>query len=163
MRLGKGYAKLVEMQKFKQFGLFFYLWTNKKHNMKSLKIFAVIVALLAFVSSCSKSPNDILTTTTWMQDSSIVGGIDQLKDCDRDNSVVFTTTGKIISTPMGVACSLNEKIDTTMYALSADAKQLNVFTDNDTLNFQVTELTSSRLILSAGSAGAGIVAKFRAK
>ncbi len=131
--------------------------------MKSLKIFALIAVIFAIVSSCSKSEKDILTSTTWLQDSAIVDGQDQLKDCARDNSFVFTTTGKIISTPMGVACGPDEKTDTTGYALSADAKQIKVFADSDTLTYQVTELTSSRLILSAGSSGAGIVAKFRAK
>lgn len=135
--------------------------------MKSLKIFAVIAVVLAFVSSCSKSPKDILTTTTWLQDSVLVGGADQIKDCDRDDYVTFNTSGKSITVPMGVACNSSETTDTVNYSLSEDAKTFTIDykmgPNTSTLSCTVTELTSSKFIATGSFSGIPFTVKFRAK
>jgi hypothetical protein len=135
--------------------------------MKSLKIFALIAVVFAIVSSCSKSEKDILTSTTWLQDSVIVAGTDQLDACDRDDYVTFTVAGKAISTPMGVACDPGETADTSNYSLSEDAKtfiiEYEAGPSKQNITFTVNELTSSRFSISGSLSGIPVSVKYRAK
>lgn len=135
--------------------------------MKSLKIFAFIAVIFAIVSSCSKSQKDILTSTTWLQDSVIVAGTDQLEACDRDDYITFTTAGKTIRTPMGVACDQGETADTSNYTLSEDAKTLTVEYEagpsKQNIILTVNELTSTNFAASGSLSGIPISVKYRAK
>lgn len=119
--------------------------------MKSIKILALFIAVATFMSSCSKSQKDILTSTTWNPSKFVALGTDYASaSCIKDNEWTFTTGGKVINTPKGIACSSTEEADTTTYSLSEDAKTLIYIYNNPpmlpiSLALTVTELTATNL------------------
>lgn len=133
-----------------------HLYLHKK-NMKSIKILALFIAVAAFMSSCSKSQKEILTSTTWNPSKFVALGTDYASaSCVKDNEWTFTTGGKVINVPMGVACSAGEKSDTTISSLSEDAKTLTYLynkppTPPILLTLTVTELTATNLKASTMS------------
>lgn len=100
----------------------------------------------------------LLTSSKWKAVSVMVAGTDQLKDCDRDDEYSFSTDGKVTITPMGVACSSTETVQTTTYTISEDGKTMTYGYNNPpappmTLTLNVTSLTADKLDASGSMMG----------
>lgn len=125
--------------------------------MKAIKILVLFIVVVSLISSCSKSQVDILTSTTWHPVKFSISGTDYADyPCIKDNEVQFTSAGKSIMTPKGIACQPVETTDTTKYSLSADAKTFMYdFQINDTtiatLTMTVNELTAKSFKASGTS------------
>lgn len=120
------------------------------------KILFIVSIGLIFLSSCSKSKKEILTSTTWMAESVTAFGQNLIQDCMKDDYFYFSSTGKVQWTQNGSVCTSTPIPFTPDFVLSDDGKTLTLSLEVPVLGKQnivmtVEELTETRLRASASS------------
>lgn len=113
---------------------------------------------MMFLSSCSKSKKEILTSTTWMAESIMAMGQNLVQVCLKDDYFYFNSSGKVDWVQNGTTCTQTSTFIsfTPDFVLSSDEKTLSLTLDVPVLGKQkidmtVEELTETRMRASATS------------
>lgn len=112
---------------------------------------------MMFLSSCSKSKQEILTSTTWMIESITALRQSMVQDCMKDDYFYFTSGGKVEWYQNGTTCTQSSLLTFTPdFVLSSDEKTLSLTLDVPVLGKQkidmtVEELTETRMRATASS------------
>lgn len=108
----------------------FYICVKIK-NMKNLNLSLVVICAAIFISACSKSKIDILTSQKWKIASVTVAGGQMIVDCLKDDEIAFSKDLKVTQTPMGTLCGPSDTVvKTTTYSLSEDGKTFTYLYNN---------------------------------
>lgn len=118
------------------------------------RISLILLFTILSLSSCETDNEEVLPTNTtsdilkahsWKISSSTKNGVNNLKDCEKDNTFDFKENNVLSLNPGTNKCDKDETSTTEIYALSTDQKTLTF--DGDA--WTITSITTDKLVLSS--------------
>lgn len=120
--------------------------------MKILRMILLIVTLTVFWVGCRKDKETIakefLAGDTWTMVSAKVNGIESVKDCDKDDLLIFNSDGTFTYHPGSLVCTEGQTGLSGTYLLSKDETQVSITINKKVIPFNINRIGDERLLLT---------------
>lgn len=120
--------------------------------MKILRMILLIVTLTVFWVGCRKDKETIakefLAGDTWTMVSAKVNGIESVKDCDKDDLLIFNSDGTFTYHPGYLVCTEGQTGLSGTYLLSKDETQVSITINKKVISLNINRIGDERLLLT---------------
>lgn len=120
--------------------------------MKALKTILLIVSLTVFWVGCRKDnvtiEKEFLTSVKWKMVSAKVNGIESVKDCDKDDLLIFNTDGTFTYHPGSLVCTEGQTGMTGTYRFSENQAQVSITINKKVIPFSISRINNEGLLLT---------------
>lgn len=120
--------------------------------MKALKTILLIVSLTVFWVGCRKDnvtiEKEFLTSVKWKIVSAKVNGIESVKDCDKDDLLIFNTDGTFTYHPGSLVCTEGQTGMTGTYRFSENEAQVSITINKKVIPFSISRINNEGLLLT---------------